>query len=246
MGNLFCRFSFLFSLLFHVMVCPGSCLSNFTNSDELALLAFKSSVRDPYNHLKNWSNSSSICNWSGITCDSKIERVRILSLAKMGLKGALPSQIGNLSFLVKLDLNNNNLYGKLPEELLQLQRLETLNLSFNSFSGVIPDWIGSLFTLQLLVLGNNSFGGIIPPTLSNLTKLETLDLNFNSLQGSIPSDIEGLQHLKILRLSANRLQGIIPPTIFNISSLELISLSLNLLQGENEDCSYRIAVISVK
>ncbi|KAI9083734.1 hypothetical protein K1719_034323 [Acacia pycnantha] len=230
-GNLMFHLSLMF-----FMVCPCICHSNFP-SDELALLAFKSSVRDPYNHLENWSNSSSICNWSGITCDSKNERVRILSLAKMGLKGTLPSQIGNLTFLIQLDLNNNNLYGKLPEELLQLQRLEILNLSYNTLSGEIPTGIGSLFTLQHLVLGNNSFEGIIPPSVSNLSRLETLDFNSNSINGSIPFDIGRLQYLKILRLSVNKLSGIVPPTISNISSLEWLSLSLNLLQGISSSSS---------
>ncbi|XP_028800005.1 putative receptor-like protein kinase At3g47110 [Neltuma alba] len=230
MGSLIFHFCSISSMVY-LMAYPGLCQSNFTYSDELALLAFKSSVRDTYNHLQNWSNSSTMCNWSGVTCDSKHERVRILSLAKMGLSGSLPSQIGNLSFLVKLDLNSNRLYGKLPKELLQLQRLEILNLSYNSLSGEIPSWIGSLFTLQHLILGNNSFGGIIPPSISNLSKLETLDLNSNSLQGSIPFDIGRLQNLKILRLSVNELSGNMPPSISNMSSLEWISLSLNLLKG---------------
>ncbi|XP_054817759.1 LRR receptor kinase SERL2-like [Prosopis cineraria] len=147
-------------------------------------------VVDPYNHLKNWSNSSSsFCKWFGVTCDSNIERVTILSLPEMGFEGTLPSQIENLSFLEKLELQSNNVHGGLPKELLQLHKLEILNLSYNTFSGDIPTWIGSLFMLQPLYLGNNSFGGPTPQSIYNLSKLETLDMMSNSINGSIPLDI---------------------------------------------------------
>ncbi|XP_054817747.1 LRR receptor-like serine/threonine-protein kinase RGI1 [Prosopis cineraria] len=231
MGNLYFHFSSSIFSMLCLMVCPSLCHYNFT-LDGLTLLAFKSSIRDPYNHLKNWSNSSSsFCNWFGVTCDPNNERVRILSLPDLGLEGTLPLQIGNLSFLEKLELQSNNFHGGLPKELLQLRKLEILNLSYNTFSGEIPTWIGSLFMLQHLSLGNNSFGGLIPPSICNLSNLETLDLKSNSINGSIPVDIGRLQHLKFLSISRNMLSGSIPPTISNLSSLEHISLSLNFLEG---------------
>ncbi|XP_054819746.1 receptor kinase-like protein Xa21 isoform X2 [Prosopis cineraria] len=230
MGNLCFQFSLIMFFMLCLVVCPSLCQSNFT-LDGLALLAFKSSVRDPYNHLKNWSNSSSFCSWFGVTCDSKSERVTILSLSEMGLEGTLPSQIGNLSFLINLELQSNNFHGKLPKELLHLHKLEKLNLSYNNFSGEILTWIGSLFMLKHLSLANNTFGGIIPPSIFNMSKLETLDLMSNSINGPIPFDIGRLQHLKFLRISRNILSGNIPPTISNLSSLEHISLSLNFLEG---------------
>ncbi|XP_054789385.1 tyrosine-sulfated glycopeptide receptor 1-like [Prosopis cineraria] len=114
------------------------CHKNFTKNDELALLALKISVRDPFNHLANWSSSFSICNWVGVTCDSKGERVSVLNLAHMSLMGTLPSQVGNLSSLVELALHSNNFHGELPKELLQLHKLRILNLSYNEFDGKIP------------------------------------------------------------------------------------------------------------
>ncbi|XP_054813344.1 receptor kinase-like protein Xa21 [Prosopis cineraria] len=173
------------------------CLTNFTTNDELALLAFKFSVKDPYNHLASWSNSSSICNWVGVMCDSHHERVIALNLGEMGLKGILPSKIGNLSFLLELDLHSNNLYGELPKELIQLHKLQILNLSYNEFNGEIPIWIGSLFTLQHFHLRNNSFGGVIPKSISNLSKLETLNWNGNLIEGFTPFEIGKLSSLKI-------------------------------------------------
>ncbi|XP_054793576.1 receptor-like protein 31 [Prosopis cineraria] len=204
MANLWFRFHFsfsMFSLLCYLMVCPTLCHTDFTKNDELALLALKIFVRDPFNHLANWSNSSSICNWVGVTCDSEGERVSVLNLAHMSLMGTLPSELGNMSSLVELDLHNNNFHGELPKELLQLHKLKILNLSYNEFDGKIPAWIGSLFALQHLIFRDNSFRGVIPPSISNLSKLETLDWNNNFIHGSIPLEIGKLQYLKIFTYS---------------------------------------------
>ncbi|XP_054813382.1 LRR receptor-like serine/threonine-protein kinase FLS2 [Prosopis cineraria] len=230
MANLRFHFSFSMFLLLCLMIHPTCCHTNFS-TDELALRAFRFSVRDPYNHLDDWSNSSSICNWVGVTCDSNYGRVRILDLSEMSLKRTLPSQIGNLSFLVKLYLHSNNFYGELPKELFQLRKLEILNLSYNAFNGVIPTWIGSLSALQHLILNNNSLDGVIPSSISNLSKLESLECRSNFIKGSIPFEIGRLGRLKILRISVNNLSRIIPSAISNLSSLERMILSYNSLSG---------------
>jgi len=41
----------------------------------------------------------------------------------MGLQGAISPHIGNLSFLVSLDLSNNRFFGFLPHEISRLHRL---------------------------------------------------------------------------------------------------------------------------
>ncbi|KAM3394125.1 hypothetical protein P3S68_003127 [Capsicum galapagoense] len=62
----------------------------------------------------------------------------------MTLTGAIPSELGNLTFLVSLDLGSNNFHGNLPQEMTHLHRLKFLDLSFNSFSGEVPSWFGLL------------------------------------------------------------------------------------------------------
>ncbi|XP_054778371.1 probable LRR receptor-like serine/threonine-protein kinase At3g47570 [Prosopis cineraria] len=88
-------------------------------TDKYALLAFKSSnTSDPYNFLANWFVSSSPCNQVGVTYNAHHGRVRSLNLASMDLKGTISPQLGNFSFLVELDLSNNNLNGQTPAELV--------------------------------------------------------------------------------------------------------------------------------
>ncbi|XP_045802051.1 receptor kinase-like protein Xa21 isoform X2 [Trifolium pratense] len=218
-----------------------TCLAKSTKNiitDEFALFAFKSSITlDPYHILSNWSisssNSFSACNWVGVTCDEQHGRVRKLNLGNMGLKGTISPHLGNLSFLVVLDLNGNSFHGELPHELLHLKRLKLLNLSNNGFVGEIPSRIGFLSKLQYLHLGYNNFVGLIPQSISNLSMLEYLNLNSNFIKGTIPNVIGQLRRLRILRISNIKpLSGIIPKTISNLSSLEEIYLRNNTLSGE--------------
>ncbi|KAI4297565.1 hypothetical protein L6164_037450 [Bauhinia variegata] len=180
----------------------------------------------------NWSSSSSLCNWIGITCDARHGRVKALNLSNMGLIGNMPPELGNLSFLSALDLSNNRFYGDLPKELLQLHRVKLLDLSDNGFSGQIPPWLGGLNELQHLSLQNNSFGGFLPLSIANLSKLENLNLGANLIGGNIPIVISHLYQLKILNIARNKLLGSIPAEIFNISSLEVLILGHNLFSGK--------------
>lgn len=212
-----------------------SCLANRTppnlTTDQAALLAFKNHITsDPYDFLsKNWSVSSSVCDWIGVTC--RHSRVAALNIPNIGLTGTLPSHLGNLSFLVSLTLSDNHFRGTLPPELAHLRRLKTLTITNNDFTGGIPTWFGSMTELRALSLSSNSFSGLIPPSLSNLSKLEFLSLSYNSLQGSVPPEIANLHSLVNLNFSYNKLSGSLSPGIFNISTLEVIGVMKNFLSG---------------
>ena len=87
--------------------------------DEFALIAFKGHITyDPQGLLAtNWSTKSSYCNWYGISCIIPQERVSAINLSNMGLEGTIPPQVGNLSFLVSLDLSNNYFHDSLPHDI---------------------------------------------------------------------------------------------------------------------------------
>ncbi|KAL0315744.1 UNVERIFIED_CONTAM: putative LRR receptor-like serine/threonine-protein kinase [Sesamum radiatum] len=179
-------------------------LTNIT-TDESALLALKSRLAIDPSHIlsRNWSDSTSVCSWIGVTCGSRHQRVTALDISTMGLTGNLPPDMGNLTFLV-----------------------------FNDFRGDVPSWFGFLAQLQFLSLRNNSFSGFEPTSIANMSKLQTLDLSYNSLQGKLPDVIGNLHNLKMLSLQYNTFDGLIPATIFNISSLESLALTGNSLSGD--------------
>ncbi|XP_049382905.1 putative receptor-like protein kinase At3g47110 [Solanum stenotomum] len=153
----------------------STCLSivNIT-IDQTALLALQSqiSLYNPHSVLaRNWSTSTPVCSWIGVTCSLRHQRITALNLSSMNLKGMVPPQLGNLSFLISLDIRNNNFHGSLPEELAHFRRLKMINAMNNNFTGAIPSFFRLLPNPHSLYLSFNQFSGNIPPSLFNITKL---------------------------------------------------------------------------
>ena len=178
----------------------------------------------------NWSGSTAIGSWDGVTVDGSPLRVTSLVLSDSQLTGTIPSELGSLSNLKSLNLSNNRLTGTIPAELGSLSNLESLNLSSNELTG-IPGELGNLPNLETLYLGFNELAGPIPGELGNLSNLETLYLGFNELAGPIPAELGSLSNLKSLNLSNNRLTGTIPAELGSLSNLESLNLSSNELTG---------------
>ncbi|KEH16905.1 LRR receptor-like kinase family protein [Medicago truncatula] len=201
---------FLLSLSLHCcfIACLAANTKNIT-TDQSALLAFKSLITsDPYDVLaNNWSTSSSVCNWIGVTCDERHGRVHSLILRNMSLRGTVSPNLGNMSFLVILDLKNNSFGGQFPKELCSLRRLKVLHISYNEFEGGIPPALGNLSQLQYLYLGTNNFNGFIPQSMGNLHGLIELDTIRNKLSGHIPRTISNMSSIEVLHLSSNYFSG---------------------------------------
>ncbi|KAK4711001.1 hypothetical protein R3W88_005514 [Solanum pinnatisectum] len=222
--------TFLFVLL-HVLT---TCLAMNIRTDQTSLLALKSQITsDPYQILStNWSSSASVCNWIGVTCGSRHQRVTVLNISDMGFSGTIPSQLGNLSFLVSLDLSYNYFHGEFPPEFSRLRKLRAINLSFNNFTGKIPKFLGDFQDLQIFNIENNSFSGFIPSSISNMKNLGFLNLRYNNLEGNIPAGIATLWSLKWLSFGFNKLNGSNVLSVFNISTLEYLDLRSAGLTGD--------------
>lgn len=95
--------------------------------------------------------------------------------------GTLPSDIGLLTNLEMLLLQNNNLAGSLPTELGALLKLTMLGLNFNSFSGLIPSEIGGIGALTYLSLQNNMLTGSVPLSFCALPSFVSLSVTANSV-----------------------------------------------------------------
>ncbi|PRQ29201.1 putative non-specific serine/threonine protein kinase [Rosa chinensis] len=152
------------------------------STDQSALLALKSHItNDPHNKIfTNWSTTTAVCNWVGVTCGAPHHRVTVLNLTNMKLTGTIPLQLSNLSFLVRLSFKNNSFHGTLPLELGHLRRLKGIDFTYNNFKGIISSWFGSLSKLQ----NGNKFSSSISTTIFNLSALEIINLSFNRLSGT--------------------------------------------------------------
>ncbi|KAK0579743.1 hypothetical protein LWI29_030788 [Acer saccharum] len=202
-------------------------------TDQHALLALKDRIYDPTNLLaKNWSTSSSICTWIGVTCGVRHHRVTVLNISNFGLAGTIPPQLGNLSSLRVLDLSVNQLSGTIPSSIFQISSLERLNLSYNQLFDSFPSIIFNLPSLQVIQFGSNSLYGGLPSHIFNyLPNLKMLYLADNMFDGQIPSTISKCQQLQILSLYLNNFTGYIPKEIGNMTMLKELYLGSNELQG---------------
>ncbi|KAL7139427.1 hypothetical protein ABFS83_09G049800 [Erythranthe nasuta] len=205
-------------------------------TDQSSLLVLKSRITlDPYRIItSNWTDSSSVCSWIGITCGRlHHNRVTAVNISHMGLSGTIPPQLGNLSFLVSLDFSFNLFGGVLSQQLSLLHRLKFISFRVNSLSGEIPPWLGLLTRLQHLSLPNNSFTGSIPTSLSNLTNLRVVGFAYNRLSGHIPSSIFNISTLESISFANNELSGILPNDLCNhLPLVQEIYPSSNKLSGE--------------
>ena len=63
--------------------------------------------------------------------------------------GSIPAEIGNLTSLTKLYLDNNDLNGTIPSDIGSLTSLTDLQIHNNQLSGSIPPEIGCLIWIDL-------------------------------------------------------------------------------------------------
>ena len=126
--------------------------------------------------------------WLGVTCAPAVaggpSRVTVLdtclstsaSCAVTGLGGVLPSNIGLLDALTRLDLGYNGIAGSLPSSIGLLTALTSLRLGSNRLAKAMPSELGQLKKLALLRLSNNWFTGTLPSALCALPAAASLQL----------------------------------------------------------------------
>ncbi|XP_027775131.1 LRR receptor-like serine/threonine-protein kinase GSO1 [Solanum pennellii] len=204
------------------------------STDEAALLAFKAHITsDPNGMLsKNWTKGTHVCNWMGISCSKRHQRVTSLDLNGLRLRGSIAIDIGNLSFLSFLDISNNSINGEIPDELGYLRRLKHLSLSMNNLTGQIPESLGLLRRLELLDLSENDLFGSVPSSIFNVSSLKVINLIYNALSGTLPNDIcHNLPRLEGLQIARNQLSGQLPSNLDKCKELIYLSLSYNHFTG---------------
>ena len=181
----------------------------------------------------NWSASIPIQHWQGISVDGSPPRVlRLGYLMSETLEGTIPPELGDLTELEVLVLDDQHLTGEIPKEIGSLKKLKVLQLNRMTLSGHIPSEIGKLEELKILEINGSGLSGSVPAALGNLSKLAHLDLGRNRLSGSIPPELGNLKSLQGLILRGNKLSGTIPPELGRMTSLERLILSNNGLTGE--------------
>jgi hypothetical protein len=221
------------AILFLLCAILASALGAIPEAEREALIALYNSTNGAnWTHNDNWLDvPGTEDSWFGVTC--KYERVSGLKLDNNNLVGRIPPELGNLEELNNLWLHNNQLSGPIPPELGNLEECGWFVLSDNQLSGPIPPELakGDQRSYIALCLNNNKLSGSIPPELANIRILMRLELQNNQLSGSIPPELANIHMMYALNLEDNELSGSIPPELGKLSDLGGISLSSNKLTG---------------
>lgn len=221
------------------------------------------------------------CNWTGVVCESEVPMSNLrrrqqrraqetkprynfdpvvqLVLKNLKLSGPLPSEIGAIQTLRKVDLSNNTIVGSLPDVFENLPDLDYLDASENNITGSIPTAVWSHKELRYLYLYANELSGRIEgngPDRNNEKTLKEIRIYQNKLSGQLPDwlarlfDLEQFiafenqfsgtlpqlypDTLKDYDLSFNRITGRIPESLWSVQGappLEKLYLDHNLLTG---------------
>ncbi|CAA3028171.1 probable leucine-rich repeat receptor kinase At1g35710 [Olea europaea subsp. europaea] len=165
--------------------------ANFINHNNTILKSWNLETKNSTNFSSHPKESSSPCNWFGVSCiNGSVNRLNLTNASIQAFFYEFPfSSFPDLTYIDRL----NHLFG--PPQIGKFSKLVYLGLSTNQLTGTIPARIEKLSKLNYLDLSTNHLTGQIPTSLSRLTSLRTLDLTSNKLSGPIPPKFGNLTSL---------------------------------------------------
>lgn len=217
-------------------------LGNNNDNNEAVYLnkLYDSAAGDNWKDNTNWKSKEPVCSWFGVTCEDGSptdgEGVTQIDMNHNNLNGKIPPEIWKLPKLKQLNLRGNLLTSASFEELrtptdkAPRSPIETIILSENH----ITDMKGIGYagdTLTNLNLNKNQIDEELPIELFQLTNLETLFLAFNNILGTIPTLIGRLSKLSEVYAFNNRFTGQIPSEFGLLDNCQILGLGDNLLTG---------------
>ncbi|CAB9498913.1 STYKc [Seminavis robusta] len=172
----------------------------------------------------------------------RLSALKFLFLDDVDCSGTLPSEIGLLKELRLLSLDHNlGLSSSIPSEIFSLHNLFYFSLAnAHGMYGTLATEIGLMSSLEVLNLIDAGMSGSLPTEFGRLSNLHIVNLAGNpDLGGSLPSELGDLMQLQLLNLHSNALTGSIPESLFRLSQLFYLDLSENVLTGNVDGTKYR-------
>lgn len=158
-----------------------------------------------------WLSKEHVCEWQGIECNEHLH-------------------------VTSIELERNNLSGKVPEELIILrEKLTTLDLSSNLLHMEGDDYnpFKELANLETLLMDDNYLEGNagIPRQMRHLTKLEKMRMSYNLFEGELESAgipvIGAMTQLTHLEVESCFLSGTMPEIIGTMENLVYLYMRRN-------------------
>ncbi|KAM3283962.1 hypothetical protein P3S67_022760 [Capsicum chacoense] len=158
--------------------------------------------------------------------------IRVLAAGEFSIRGSMTKNLGNLSSLIYLGLESNNLVGNVAPSFVGLQNLERLYLTGNKLEGPFPAELCSIGRLGQLLVGENRLSGTVPSCIGNLTELREISIAANSFSSKLPSSFWRLVKLDGLNLSRNLLHGFFPSDVGTLKAMRIMDLSFSKFFGK--------------
>jgi len=223
--------------------CPGTGLSTYFGSSEcvksekkiLETIFFATNGPDWTDNTgwdQTYDDDFSVCDYNGIVCKSGTQSIERINLARNNLSGKVPPAIFELEFLKEINLAFNeglNFNFNGIGNAKRLVRLNLANTELSSLAGI--EKAGE--QLAQLILTSNFLTGTIPDEIFKLSSLTELYMAQNALTGSLSEKISDLYAIQELHLSNQRGKGFTGPLIDfkNLANLKTLKVSHNSLTG---------------
>lgn len=216
-----------------VLVALGCSHAQVSQQDSMALVALYNATNgSEWTVADNWLSGQPVGEWHGIVVNNG--RVEQIYLHDNNLSGTLPSEIGDLTSLNRIDICCNLIGGEIPESIGNLTALELLDIYVNEFTGTFPDSLANCQALQSVVAYKNDFSGGFPSVFFELPNLVRLELGSNEFSGPLNPGINQMTQIRILTFDRNDFSGQMVP-IRDLVNLTELHLSGNQLTGEPGD-----------
>ncbi|MBA0772822.1 hypothetical protein Gotri_008139 [Gossypium trilobum] len=169
---------------------------------------------------------------------------RVVGITVFGknLRGYIPSKLGTLIYLRRLNLHNINFYGSIPGQLFNETLLHSLFLYGNNLSGSLPPLICNLPMLQNLDLSNNSLSGSLPENLKNCKHDRRKLCSRACINGFQNEDSENEEHEKGERSAKGEGELVAIDKGFNIELDELLRASAYVLGKSGLGIVYKMVL----
>eukprot|EP00437_Effrenium_voratum_P038375 CAMPEP_0181466562 /NCGR_PEP_ID=MMETSP1110-20121109/36525_1 /TAXON_ID=174948 /ORGANISM="Symbiodinium sp., Strain CCMP421" /LENGTH=318 /DNA_ID=CAMNT_0023591357 /DNA_START=90 /DNA_END=1046 /DNA_ORIENTATION=- len=209
-------------------------------AEKTALMEFYNSCGgDFWRTRDNWNGELDPCwdYWYGVTCNEHGYVIK-LELSDNRVRGPLPSALGALTSLIKLDLSStepeyhmhpndevNRVEGSMPSLAMCFQ-LEEIEVSGNLILKLPDDLYLNADTLRSLSASRNQLRNM-PNYLRRFQVLHTLELDNNMIEDEFPADFGQLPNIRYVHLQYNRLKGRLTQDIVPMTKIQVFDISHN-------------------
>ncbi len=180
---------------------------------EILEIFYDATGGDEWTQNANWKQKDApLCTWHGIFCDKNGD-------------------------VTNIELDRNNLNGKVPPELWRLPKLKHLNLRSNLLTDAGLEGLETSdpsndprSPIELLILSENQLTSMAGLGLAQAT-LQYLNLNKNQIDQKLPEEVFDLTHLETFYVAFNQISGTLPTTIGRLTKLAEVYAFNNRLSG---------------